>query len=120
MDVFIKKLIRRQIPTFSRRINGLRLIGYTTKDPTWKFLYRFIDARGLLGHRKINVFSDNVARHYVALPSRCVKIFHTGENVHNLRTKCWEDNGIDIKSVELSLGYDYKDDSTEHHYTSSQ
>jgi len=77
------------------------------------WLYHFIQSRGLLDpypKLKVAFFSCLGSRVIIDLVRSDIKIFYTGENVHNGYYKRFSDHALK-KNIDLALGFDYLNNS---------
>ena len=75
------------------------------------WLRDFILSRNLLVHskKKISIFSVFGSKWMMHLNRDDIKIFIARENVHREQWKDYANNCLDVKSIDLSLGFDYGD-----------
>ena len=86
-------------------------------DNAQNWFYRFITHRNLLENKNtvINFYSVFGNRFVLNKDKNCVKIFFTGENVHNTAGhfylySSYKDNALKNKNIDLSLGFDFLTD----------
>lgn len=75
------------------------------------WLRDFIQDRNLLvnSNKKVSVFSVFGSKRMMRLNRDDIKIFIARENVHREQWKDYANNCQDVKSIDLSLGFDYGD-----------
>lgn len=86
----------------------IRLYNYWAYDLEGRWFYQFMKHRGIQVKKcqKISVYSVFGNRDVVNYDKRRIKIFYTGENVHDLYSD-YSDNFLSNKSISLAIGFDY-------------
>lgn len=92
--------------------SGVTMHNYlATPAPQDYWLRDFILHRGLLdsSNKTISIFSVFGSKMMMRLNRDDIKIFIARENVHREQWTDYVDNCLDVKSIDLSLGFDYGD-----------
>jgi hypothetical protein len=106
---FYRQLRYYKVPQTSSSVTLHNYLAKPAKQDFW--LREFIEARGLLANtkKKISIFSVFGTKLMMRLNRDDIKIFVARENVHREQWKDYAENCKDVRSIDLSLGFDYGD-----------